>query len=179
MKKIFLLAIVLFLVACQSKVDAKKTLINYLNLYTTLDKSIKDEIDDVINQNDAFNKKHKQVYKDILYRQYKDMKFDILKEEYTQDKALITVNVNVYDLLKAEDDSLVYLSDHMSEFYDENQVFSNEKYISYKLDLMSKTEYRIDYEIIFYLTYEKGTWKVEQPTDSDLEKIHGIFQNNS
>ena len=102
----------------------------------------------------------------------------ILSEEYDNDKALITVNINVYDLSKAEEEATNYLSTHLKDFYDENNIFNNEKYINYKLNLMYNTNERIDYSIVFFLNKKKNNWILEQPTDSDLEKIHGIYKIN-
>ena len=119
------------------------------------------------------------MYKKILLKQYKNLKYTILTEEYDNDKALISVNINVYDLNKAEENSLDYLSKNLKEFYNEDNIFDNSKYIDYKLNLMYESNDRVDYTIVFLLKKNKNTWILEQPTDEDLEKIHGIYQSDN
>lgn len=176
MKKILILVlfIVVFLTGCNSSKSASRVVEEYLLSFINADKNVKEEINKVIDAADYSND-NKKLYKEILLRQYKDLKYDIIKEEYGDDKALITVNINVYDLKKSEEEALDYLSSNMVEFYDDNNVFDNNKYLSYKLNLMKNTSVRNNYEIVFFLKQKKGTWVLEQPTDQDLEKIHGIY----
>ncbi len=177
MKKIFFLFIIVLLTGCKNNISASSVVTNYLNSYKALDKTIDKEIDAALDNIDEYNIKQKNTYKSILKRQYKSLEYDILKEEYDENKVLITVNINVYDLNKAEEEAIDYLSENLNLFYDSNNNFDNEKYLSYKLDLMKKTNNRIDYEIIFYLEKIKGKWVLEQPTESDLEKISGTYIN--
>lgn len=178
MKKIIIITFVIFIVGCSKTKTANDVVSEYLKSFHNVDSSIKDEINDALDKNDDYTKDHKKKYKEILLRQYKDLKFDILKEEYDEDSALITVDINVYDLNKAEEEALEYLKENLSDFYDETNKFDNNKYLSYKLDLMKKTDYRIDYEIIFYLRKQKGKWIMEQPTEGDLEKISGTYKES-
>lgn len=178
MKKIIIIVFVILIVGCSKTKTANDVVSEYLRSFNSVDRNIKDEIDDALNKNDEYNNEHKKKYKEIILRQYKDLKFDILKEEYDENSALVTVNINVYDLNKAEDDALEYLKENLSDFYDETNNFDNDKYLSYKLDLMKKTDHRIDYEIIFYLKKRKGKWIMEQPTESDLEKISGTYKDS-
>ena len=75
----------------------------------------------------------------------------------------------MYNLTKSIEDANNYLSTN----------FDNDKYINYKLNLMYNSTERTDYEIVFFLNRTKNKWVLEQPTDSDLEKIHGIFQQDN
>ena len=177
MKKIILVVIVFLICGCNNKKSASIVVKEYLDEFIHLKGNVKNEINNVIDNNKEFNNDQKKLYKDIIIRGYKSLRYDIVSEEYDADKALITVNINVYDLNKAEEEALSYLSENLKEFYDENNNFDNEKYISYKLNLMKKTESRIDYEVIFFLTRKNNKWILEQPNDSDLEKIHGIYKS--
>jgi len=47
--------------------------------------------------------------------------------------------------------------------------------MDYKLDKMKDTTTKVDYTIIFTVTKEDDKYKVEQLSDADLEKIHGIY----
>ena len=48
--------------------------------------------------------------------------------------------------------------------------------MNYKLDKMKKTTDTVDYNIIFNVTKDdKGNYKVTDLSNSDLEKIHGVY----
>ena len=180
MKKIIVTVLTIFIVSgCKSKMLASDVVKDYLYNYINISKDVKNSLNIVIDNNKEFNQEDKKLYKKIFLKQYRDLKFMILSEEYDNDKALITVNINVYDLSKAEEEATNFLSTHLKDFYDENNIFNNEKYINYKLNLMYNTNERIDYSIVFFLNKKKNNWILEQPTDSDLEKIHGIYKENN
>ena len=157
----------------ESAVDKVK---KYLNSYQNLSSNVIKDIDKVINENKEFNDAHKILYKDILLDQYRSLKYSVLSEEYDDDKALIKVNITVRDLNKAEDNSLDYLSKNLKDFYNEDNTFNREKYITKKLELMKEVNETKDYEINFYLYKKNNKWILEQPSDDDLEKIHGIYK---
>ena len=177
MKKIIIIILVIFITGCKNN-SARDIVSSYLDEYHNLSTNIINEINNAVDLNDKFSKKNKKIYKDILKRQYKDLKYKIIREEYDNDIALITVNVNVYDLNKAEEEALLYLTDHLSEFYNEDNTFNENKYISYKLDLMSKTNIKVNYDILFTLRKKNNNWILDQPTESDLEKIHGLYKES-
>lgn len=177
MKKILIIILVIIVLSgCSKKVQANDVVKKYLDSYVNISDDVKNSLNKTIDENDEFNKENKIMYKKVLLKQYQDLKYTILREEYDGDKALISVNINVYDFNKAEENASLYLSSHLKEFYDENDKFDNYKYINYKLKLMYDSSDRIDYTIVFFLNKNKNTWVLEQPTDSDLEKIHGIYK---
>lgn len=167
----------MFVTGCKNE-SAKDIVTSYLDEYKTLSPNIQKEIKNAVDNNDEFNSSNKKIYKDILKRQYKDLSYKIISEEYNDDLALIKVNIKVYDLNKAEEESLDYLSANLSEFYD-GEIFNKEKYTTYKLSLMSKSKSKISYDILFALKKEKGTWVLNEPTESDLEKIHGLYKDDN
>ncbi|MBR5662898.1 MAG: membrane lipoprotein lipid attachment site-containing protein [Bacilli bacterium] len=180
MKKIIVIILTLFLVSgCIKKDLASDVVKAYLNNYVNLTSDVKESLNKTISENNEFSDLNKKMYKKILLRQYKDLKYTILTEEYDRDKALITVNINVYDLNKADEAATNYLSTNLKEFYDNDDKFNNDKYINYKLNLMYESKDRVDYNIVFFLNKKKNKWVLEQPTDSDLEKIHGIYKSNN
>lgn len=179
MKKVIVIVIVLLISGCSSNIMAKDVVKDYLDGYINLSKDVKRSLDKTIEENKEFNDINKDMYKKILLKQYKDLKYVILNEEYDGDKALITVNINVYDLNKAEENAEDYLSTNLKEFYDERNKFDNQKYIDFKLNLMYEASERIDYTVVFFLNRVNKKWVLEQPTDEDLEKIHGIYISNN
>ena len=174
MKKIFaLLGVCLCLVGCgcteEKATDAVK---DYLNQYRNLGDTVMTDLATLVDSEDLSDDQ-KEVYKEVLKKQYQDLTYKIVEEEYDGDKAEVEVIVTVYDLYKAQSDAATYLSNNLSEFNDED--YDNDKYLDYKLKQMKDTTDTTEYTINFKLTKEDNNWKVEQPSAEDLEKIHGIY----
>ncbi len=178
MKKwiVFIITLI-FISGCSMSInsDAKMATKEYLSKFKNLDEDISKELDEYVDKQDLI-KEHKEKYKNILKRQYKDMKYEIIDEKYDGDKAIVRVKIEVYDLYKAQEDSEKYLMAHQREFQDEMGIYDANKYLDYKLDKMSKQEETVEYTIEVRLKKkENDTWVVTQLNEEDLEKIHGIY----
>lgn len=179
MKKIFALFLgCIFLFGCScSEMGAKNAVTNYLSQYNNLTDEVLLDLDKVIAGED-FTEEQKNIYKDIIKKQYQDLRYEIVDEKYNGDQAVITAKITVYDLYKAQKDASNYMKENTSEFYDDN-ILSNKKYIDYKLDQMKKMNDTTTYTIDFNVTKKGNAWTVEQPSQRDLEKIHGIYNYES
>ena len=180
MKKIGLILLsCLFLVGCSfADNGAKNAVSDYLNQYKNLSNDVLDDLDDIIDD-DEFNETQKAKYKDVMKKQYQDLQYEIVGEKYNGDAAVITVKITVYDLFKVAKESNLYMKDHIEEFFDNKDIYNNSLYIDYKLDKMKENIERITYTIDFSVKKENSKWVVEQPTQMDLEKIHGIYDYES
>jgi len=174
MKKILLLIILLLaLTGCGSN-TAKNAVESYLKKYRNLDSEVLVDLENQVKIENLTNEQEEK-YRDILKKQYKDLSYEIIEEEYDNDMSYVTVKVSVYDLYKAQSDASNYLTNNPEAFYnDENQYDVNE-YIDYKLEEMKNMIDRVEYTIVFTVTKENDKYVVEQPTENDLEKIHGIY----
>ena len=120
------------------------------------------------------------------------MDYKITEEVIDGDSAVVSVDITVYDYSNALNEADRYLSEHEDEFYkkseDEttkeenntgskntNKVLDNDKYMDYKLGLLEKVKDKKTYSIDFSLTKEDNTWKLDSLSDTDIEKIHGIY----
>ena len=56
-----------------------------------------------------------------------------------------------------------------SEFIDKNT------YMKYKLEELKKTNNKIEYEITFNLIKKDGIWIMDNLTEIDRKKIHGLY----
>ena len=175
-KKIFLIVSLLLLVVgcgCMKK-TAKGAVQDYLNQYKNLSANVISDMDDVID-NEILTDTQKEKYRDVLKKQYQDLKYDIVSEKYDGDNATVDVKIKVYDLYKVQKDANDYLTTSGDEFK-ENGVFSNDLFMDYKLDKMKKTMDTIEYNITFNVTKDdKGNYKVSDLSNTDLEKIHGVY----
>lgn len=176
MKKIFYLVIIIFsiflLTGCQD--SATVAVENYLNKYNALDDSVLSDMNSVIDR-ENLNDENKKIYEDILKKQYSDLKYEITNENYAGDEATISVKITVYDLYSIQDETNNYLVNNQDEFNDENGEYDVQKYLNYKLGKMSEVTKRTDYTIDFYVINSDSGWVVSSLSNSDIEKIHGIY----
>lgn len=174
-KKIFVITIALFLtVGCACSVNkAKDAVKDYLNNYKNLDENITTQLDDLVAKEDLTDSQ-KETYKDVLKRQYKDMKYEITDEVYDGDTATVTTKITVYDYYKVQKEVAEYLKDNREKFYKDGS-YDEDSYIDYKLDTMKKYDKTVTYSIDFKVKKENGKWKVTDLSDTDIQKIHGIY----
>lgn len=177
MKKVYLSSLVLFmflflLVGCTSNTPTSKTE-EYLNRYVSMDDEVKKSMETTIS-GEGLSTSNQELYKEVLTRQYKDMKYEVKDETIDGDEAVVTVKITVYDLYKSDLTSLDYLNNNSSEFYVDN-VLDQDLYDKYRIKSMLDTKDTVDYEIDFFLTKENGTWIVQNPDSITLEKLHGLY----
>lgn len=158
-----------------TKDTAKRAVEDFLNQYKSLSSNVISDMEEVVDKEDL-NDEQKEKYRDILKKQYQDLKYEIVNEEYDGDDATVEVKITVYDLYKVQKDANDYLSNNSDEFKDESDNFSNDLFMDYKLDKMQKSNETVEYTIFFkVIKDEDGNYKVTDVTNDDLEKIHGIY----
>lgn len=175
MQKIIVIVISLFLVVgCGCSMNkASDAVKKYLDSYKELDDDVATQLDDLIAKEDL-TEEQKKVYKEVLQKQYKDMKYDITNEEYNGDEATVNAKITVYDFYKVQEEVTDYLKDHREEFYTDG-AYDEDLYIDYKLETMKKYDKTITYTIDFKVTKENGKWVVNDLKEDDIKKIHGIY----
>ncbi len=176
MKKLLLFITCLFCVvgcSCSNK-KAEDAVKDYLNDYTGLSDNVLKGIDEIVDK-EELDINEKNTYKDVIKRQYKDLKYDIENETYDGDSANVTAKITVYDLYKAQKDASDYLDSHPNDFLT-NGEYDNTKYLQYKLKQMKDTNETISYTVVFKVNKVDGEWQVEQPSDEVLQKIHGVYK---
>lgn len=176
MKKIFkvLLCIVMVLSLSGCKETASMAVENYLAKYNSLHEDVLMDMDNVIAQ-ENLGDSHKETYQSIFKKQYTDLKYEIIDEEYNGDEATVKAKVTVYDLYKAQNDASKHLASNPDEFNDENGIYDITKYITYKLDQMINATDTVDYTIDFYVVKTAKGWTVSSLSKTDLEKLHGVY----
>lgn len=183
MKKLIGIVLSLLLIAgcgCMKEMTAKESVEEYLERYRTQDESVLKALDEYIALESEITDTHKEKYRNALIKQYKNIKYKINNESYDGDEATISVTVTVFDLYRAQMEANQYLNDHPEEFYDENNVYDKDLFMSYKLDVMNKYTDTVEYNIDFHVKKNsKDKWEVEPLSTEDLEKLHGIYHFES
>jgi hypothetical protein len=169
-----LTVIIIHTCGCASQISAKDIVNAYFKSYNNVTDEVLNDINKVV-ETETLNDSQKSLYKDILIRQYKDLKYTITKEVYNGDKALVTVNIEVYNYYLVQKNASSYLKNHLNSFSDEKGNYNNSKYMDYKLKLMMSTNERTHYELDISLNRENGRWIIGDMSQENLEKIHGVY----
>lgn len=148
----------------------------YLNEYQTLDSNILSELDSIVNQEELFDEDQKTTYRDILKKHYQDLVYKVKEETVNGDKATVEVEIEVNDYTKVLKQSEEYRTTNESEFMNDDNVFDETMFNNYKLDLLKNNNERVKYTIYFSLTKINGEWTLDDLTESEQEKILGIYE---
>ena len=174
MKKILSLVIIVLIMCGCNNNTARSAVERYLKKYKTLDSEVLVNMEEIIGREDL-NSENKELYRTILKKQYKDLNYEILEEEYDDEVSYVTVKIKVYDYYKANRDASIHLSNHPDDFNDEFGNYDVSKYNSYRLNNMKDVLDKVEYTIIFTVTKNDNKYEVMQPTENDLMKLHGIY----
>lgn len=175
-KKLMLLVvgIILFATGCLSMNTPTSKVEALLNKYNKNDEAIVTELDDYLENNDLTDELREK-YKKVYLKQFSDLKYEIKDEVIDGDNATVTVKVTVYDFYKTEQESNKYLTEHRDEFYKEDGTYDKSLFEKYKLEQLDKAEDKVDYTIDFTLRKVDGDWQIDNLTDEQLQKIHGVY----
>lgn len=132
--------------------------------YQKLDEDISMGIDNVVNQQDL-TKDHKERYRKLLERQYKNLSYEIKDELIDGDNATVLVEIEVVDYKKAISDLTFDSDNYTKESYDEE-----------KLGRLEKTQDKVKYTLeVKVRKDDDGNWKVEALTPEQIKKIQGMY----
>ena len=181
MKKIiisvFLFMSVIVMSGCSlmKGVTPKDKVREFLDSYKNQDQDVIDNLEEIVSS--EYRDDYKDRYKNIMINQYKNLDYKITDEIIDGNSALVTAEITVFDLGTAISDADEYLTTHEKEFYKENEnELDDDKFLDYKLDLLEKVTDKKTYTIEFSLNREDKDWKLDSLSDTDIEKIHGIYK---
>lgn len=174
-KLLIFLFVILFITGCNKmnkpSNEVEKLFINY----NSLNSEVLIQLDSVLEIEDL-TEVQKNKYKAILKKQYEDLKYTIINEEVDNDTAVVSVEVEVYDLNKVMEEANTYLEEHKEEF-NTNGEYDKEKFWNYKLDKLSNVSERTKYILELTLTKIDNKWHLDDLLESDLKKIHGLYKS--
>lgn len=178
MKKFLTVIFIILLSACSlmQTNTPKERVRELLDKYKNQDTNIVSKLDDVISTEYTGN--YKERYKELMLNQYKNMEYDITDEIIDGNTAIVTVDITVYNYGSTIENANEYLRNHEEEFYRENsetKEVDREKFMEYKLNLLEGTNDRKTYTLEFTLTKENDEWKLDNLSNENISKLHGIF----
>ena len=108
MKKILLFVVLLLsLSACSLSNTPTGKVEAYLNQYNSLTDNVKVDMESKVTS-ENLSSDNADIYRNVLTRQYQDMKYEVKDEKIDGENASVTVKVTVYDLYKIDRDAYNY-----------------------------------------------------------------------
>ena len=196
---IFLSLLVMFMTGCgNNSMTPSAKVEEFLGRYQSMDSEVLTQLDNVISNDTSMNDTQKKDYKTLMEKQYQNLSYKIKDEEIDGDEAEVLVEIEVYDYANSIVESREYYTEHRDEFDDEKigndgadtdndgkdeegeiiggAVDTISSFITYKIKQLMDVTDKANYEITFHLSKEDGEWEVEDITDVDRQKIHGLFE---
>lgn len=165
--------IMLLTCACSMGNTPTSAVERVLSKYNTNDEEILVELDDYVNES-SLTDEQSEKYKNVYLKQFKDMKYEIKEETIDGDTATVTAQITVYDYYSAEKKANEYLTNNPDEFKTDD-VYDESLFTDYKLKQLENVNETVDYTIDFTLTKVDNEWVVNDLTNEQLEKIHGVY----
>ncbi len=181
MKKIivpFLMILTILLSGCGETLNntpTKQVEMFFMN-YQTLNKDVIEDLNDVLATDNSMTESQKEKYKDIMKNHYKNLVYDIKDERINGDTAIVTVEIEVYDYSKIIANANTYLEDNMEEFLGDDNKYSQEKFIDYRLSELEKVKDKVKYTLDLNLTKIDDRWQLDKISSLDEDKILGVYE---
>lgn len=173
----FMVTILFLVVGCGNMMNTPtKKVEEFLGKYQTQDKTVLDQLDDVIEDAGNMVDDQKSEYRDLMKKQYQNLSYKIKEETEDGDNATVTVEIEVYDYGKSINESENYLVTNREEFLEEEtDTIDSKKFLDYKIGEMKKVKDKVKYTIYFTLTKADDEWKLDDISDIDRQKLHGLY----
>lgn len=206
MKKIliYLSLFILLITGCTNNMNTPtKKVEEFLGKYQSMDSEVLTQLDDIVSTDTTMTDDEKKDYRSLMEKQYQNLSYKIKDEEIDGDNATVLVEIEVFDYATSINKSRKYYDEHPDEFKDDDKATINDdnkdddtlgdktsdaidsakdkieessKYIEYKIKQMMNVTDKVKYEITFHLTKVNDTWKVDDISDMDRQKIHGLYE---
>jgi len=179
MKKIVLILcfIILFTGCSMSSIDDNKpeeAIDTLFEKYRNKDDNVIEQLKDTI-ENELTKDEQKEKYEKLMERQYDNLSYSVKDIKKNEDTATATVDVTVFDYKSAFNEAEKELKNNPDKFNDDNNNFSDEKYMDYKIELMEKVDKTITHTLNLTLSKSNGMWMVDDLSGDDITKIHGLY----
>lgn len=144
--------------------------------YQTLNADVMDDLDKVIAEEVRFNSNQREAYRDLMKKHYQDLIYDIKEEKIDGDEATVTVQIEVNDYSKVMKKTKKYLNNNPDKFNDDKGNYDENKFIDYQLEELKKNKERVKYTMDIHLTKKDKEWKLDDLTNEQEQKLHGMYE---
>lgn len=144
--------------------------------YQSLDDEVLTQLDETIDKDDTLSDDQKDEYRDLMKKHYQNLKYDVKDEVIDGDKATVTVEIEVTDYTKVMADSDQYLEENKDTFNDEEGNYDETLFTKYRLDKLKEATDTVKYTLDMTLTKVDDEWQLDDISDIDEKKIHGMYE---
>lgn len=164
-KKIIVLGIVLFLlVGCSMANTPSSNVEALLMKYQKVDMDINNGIDTVLDEQN-FTDAHRERYRKIIEKQYKNLSYEIKDEKIDGDRATVIVEIEVTDYKGA-----------ISDLTFDSSIYTKESFDEEKLNRLENASGKVKYTLELSLTKDSDdVWKLDALTEEQIKKIQGMY----
>ena len=168
----------------------------FFSKYQNMDDNVATQLDQVLKDDTTMSDEQKEKYRALMEKQYQNLSYKIEDETINGDNATVDVEIKVLDYATSINNAKKYYEEHKDEIENENKenkedntnvvedaiddagtaIKESSAYIDYKLKELESVNDTTTYTITFYLTKEDGKWQLQDISDLDLQKIHGLYE---
>ena len=178
MKKILLsLFIALFLLTgCNNLMNTPTKKVEYLlSKYQKNDEEVLKQLSDTLLSDTILENNQKERYNSIMKRQYSNLTYKVKNEAIDGNTAIVEVEIEVYDYAKSIKEIEDKLLENSDLYKDDTGEINTSLYNDDKLSSLENTSDRITYTINFTLSKVDEEWIVDDLTEAERMKIHGLY----
>ena len=177
MKKILWgLIIVIMMTGCANLMNTPTKKVEYLlSKYQKNDEEVLKQLDETLLTDTILTVEQKERYKNIMKRQYKDLTYKIKNEAIDGKTAVVEVEIEVYNYAKAITETENNLISNPDIYKDETGDINTITYNDDKLAALENASDRVKYTINFTLSKDDEEWIVDDLTETERMKIHGLY----
>ena len=168
----------------------------FFSKYQNMDDDVATQLDQVLKDDTTMSDEQKEKYRALMEKQYQNLSYKIEDETINGYNATVDVEIKVLDYATTINNAKKYYEEHKDEIENENKenkedntnvvedaiddagtaIKESSAYIDYKLKELESVSDTTTYTITFYLTKEDGKWQLQDISDLDLQKIHGLYE---
>ena len=172
------LGLLFLLVGCNNVMNTPtKEVEKFLGKYQTMDDKVLTQLDGVLKSDTTMTEDQKKDYKELMKKQYQNLAYKIKDEMTDGDHAEIVTEIEVYNFAKAITEADDYLRKNNDEFVMDDGTTDEVKFMDYKIKKIKDMKDKVTYTITFTLTKKDDVWTLDDVTDIDRQKIHGIYES--
>lgn len=189
--------LLLVIVGCSNNMSTPTNKVEeFLGKYQSMDEDVLKQLDQVIKDDDTMNDDQKDKYKALMEKQYQNLSYKIENEDIEGNSATVDVEIEVLDYATTASKAQEYYNEHKEEIeekYNDKKedndnslenagddvlqaVEESVAYINYKLEELETANDTVTYDMTFYLTKEDGEWILQDISDLDRKKLHGLYE---
>ena len=177
MKKLLLILFsIVYITGCANLMNTPTKKVEYLlSKYQKNDEEVLKQLSDTLLSDTVLEDNQKKRYNSIMKRQYNNLTYKVKNEAIDGKTAVVEVEIEVYDYSKAIKEIENKLLENSDLYKDDTGEINTVLYNDDKLTSLENVNDRVTYTINFTLSKVDEEWIVDDLTEAERMKIHGLY----